>query len=60
MSNIESSMNETRIFPPAEAFVKQANISGMAAYKALCAEAEQDYEGFWARVGGSDDSGRRH
>ena len=50
MSNIESSMNETRIFPPAEAFVKQANISGMAAYKALCAEAEQDYEGFWARL----------
>jgi acetyl-CoA synthetase len=50
MSNIESSLNETRIFPPAEAFVKQANISGMAAYDKLCAEAEKDYEGFWARL----------
>ncbi|MGB9150561.1 MAG: AMP-binding protein, partial [Burkholderiales bacterium] len=50
MSNIQSSMVETRIFPPAEAFVKQANISGMAAYNALCAEAEKDYEGFWARL----------
>ncbi len=50
MSNIESSLNETRVFPPAEAFVKQANISGMAAYNKLCAEAEKDYEGFWARL----------
>jgi acetyl-CoA synthetase len=50
MSNIQSSMIETRIFPPAEAFVKQANISGMDAYNKLCAEAEKDYEGFWARL----------
>ena len=28
----------------------QANVSGMPAYQALCAEAEQDYEGFWARL----------
>jgi acetyl-CoA synthetase len=50
MSNIQSVMQETRVFPPAEAFVKQANISGMAAYQAMCAEAEKDYEGFWARL----------
>ncbi|MFZ5483307.1 MAG: acetate--CoA ligase [Pseudomonadota bacterium] len=50
MSNtIESVMHETRVFPPSEAFVAQANISGMAAYKAMCAEAEADYEGFWAK-----------
>ncbi len=49
MSNIESNSNETRVFPPADAFVKQANISGMAAYNAMCKEAEQDYEGFWAK-----------
>ncbi len=52
MSNkmIESVLQETRVFPPSEAFVKQANISGMAAYHALCAEAERDFEGFWARL----------
>ncbi len=50
MSNIESVAHETRIFSPSEAFVKQATISGMAAYRALCAEAEADYEGYWARL----------
>jgi acetyl-CoA synthetase len=41
---------ESRIFDPSAAFVAQANISGMAAYKALCDEAEKDYEGYWARL----------
>ena len=50
MSNIQSILNETRVFPPSDAFVKQANVSGMAAYKALCAEAEKDYAGFWAKL----------
>ena len=49
MSTIESVLQETRVFPPSEEFVKQANISGMAAYEALCSEAEKDFEGFWAR-----------
>ncbi len=48
-SGIESVLQENRVFPPSDAFVKQANISGMAAYKAMCAEAERDFEGFWAR-----------
>ena len=47
MSAIETVLKEDRVFPPSEEFVKQANISGMEAYKALCAKAEQDYEGFW-------------
>jgi acetyl-CoA synthetase len=34
--------------PPPESFAAQAAISGMAAYRALCAQAEADYEGFWA------------
>jgi acetyl-CoA synthetase len=34
--------------PPPEAFAAQAAISGMAGYHALCAQAEADYEGFWA------------
>ncbi len=49
MAAIESVLQETRVFPPSEAFIKQANIKGMDAYLALCKEAEQDYEGFWAR-----------
>src|SRR3954449_12783601 len=46
MSTIESVLHETRAFPPTDAFVKQANISGMAAYQAMCREAERDLEGF--------------
>jgi acetyl-CoA synthetase len=50
VGNIESVLQEHRVFPPSPEFVKQANVSGMDAYKALCAEAERDYEGFWARL----------
>ena len=49
MATIESILTETRVFPPADAFVKQANVSGMEAYRALCREAETDYAGFWAK-----------
>jgi acetyl-CoA synthetase len=49
-SNIETVLHEKRVFPPAPAFVKQANISGMEAYRKLVAEAERDFEGFWARL----------
>jgi len=34
--------------PPPKEFAAQAAISGMAAYRALCDQAEVDYEGFWA------------
>ena len=47
---IESVLHENRVFPPSESFVKQANISGMDAYRKLCAEAEKDFEGFWGRL----------
>jgi acetyl-CoA synthetase len=50
MSNIESVLIENRVFPPTEATVKRARISGMAAYDALCEEANRDFEGFWARL----------
>jgi acetyl-CoA synthetase len=49
-SNIETVLQEKRVFPPRPEFVKQANISGMEAYRKLCAEAEKDFEGFWARL----------
>jgi acetyl-CoA synthetase len=50
MSNIESALNEMRVFAPSGDFVKQANVSGMAEYQALCKAAEQDYAGFWAKL----------
>ena len=50
MSNIESTLHETRVFNPAAEFVEQANVSGMAAYQAMCKEAEQDYAGYWAKL----------
>jgi acetyl-CoA synthetase len=50
MANIETFTQENRVFEPTAAFVKQANISGMAGYRALCDEAARDYEGFWARL----------
>jgi acetyl-CoA synthetase len=50
MSDIESFKQEARVFNPPAEFVANAAISGMDAYRALCAEADEDYEGFWARL----------
>ncbi len=50
MSTIESVLNEKRVFAPSSDFVKQANVSGKAAYQALCDEAARDLESFWARL----------
>ena len=41
-------MSELTTHQPSDVFVKQATVSGMAAYQALCKKAEADYEGFWA------------
>ncbi|OGV76597.1 MAG: acetate--CoA ligase [Methylotenera sp. RIFCSPLOWO2_02_FULL_45_14] len=48
--SIESVLHENRVFEPSSDFVKAANVSGMAAYNALCAEAAADYEGFWEKL----------
>jgi acetyl-CoA synthetase len=50
MADIESLKQESRVFTPPAEMVKDAAISGMDAYRALCDEAERDYEGFWARL----------
>ncbi len=51
MSNsIDSVLNETRVFNPSDAFVKQANVSGMVAYQAMAEAARKDYEGYWAKL----------
>ncbi len=49
-STIESVLVENRVFPPPAACEQAARVSGMAGYEALCAEAERDFEGFWARL----------
>lgn len=50
MADIETFKQENRVFAPPAEFVKNAAVSGMDGYNALCAEAERDYEGFWARL----------
>jgi len=40
---------ELKTYQPSAAAVAGAYVQGMAAYEALCAEADADYEGFWAR-----------
>ena len=42
-------MSEQHIYQPSEEVRKNAAVSGMEGYAALCKEAEDDYEGFWAR-----------
>ena len=49
-TTIESVLHENRVFDPSPEFVAQANVSGMDAYKALCAQAEADYEGYWGKL----------
>jgi len=50
MSAIESVLQEHRVFTPPAELAASASIPGMSAYLALTAEAERDYEGFWARL----------
>ena len=40
----------SNLYQPSADFVQNAHISGMAAYQALCKEAETDYAGFWGRL----------
>ena len=49
-SAIQSTLIENRVFEPSAATVAAARIGGMAAYQALCAEADKDPEGFWSRL----------
>ena len=44
-----SNFVENRFFAPSASFVKAARIT-LQSYQDLCAQAAQDYEGFWARL----------
>src|ERR1039458_8450166 len=48
--SIDSVLNEQRVFPPPPEFSAAAHVGSMAAYEALCHEAETDPEGFWAKI----------
>jgi len=43
-----STATELPVYYPSDATVAAAAVSGMPAYEKLCAQAEADYEGFWA------------
>jgi acetyl-CoA synthetase len=49
-SQFDSVLQEGRRFPPPEAFLEKAAISGVEQYEALCKEAAQDPSAFWARL----------
>jgi acetyl-CoA synthetase len=51
MSNIESSLHETRVFNPDPAVARDSAIPSMDAYRALCDEAASNPDGFWGRLG---------
>jgi acetyl-CoA synthetase len=49
MPSIESVAHESRVFPPSEAFISQANIK-RADFDRLNAAAAADFPGFWAKL----------
>ena len=42
------STSQNALYNPPADFAQHATVSGFAAYEALCKQADQDYEGFWA------------
>jgi acetyl-CoA synthetase len=53
-TNIESVLQEQRVFPPPPEFAEHAHIKSMSDLEALRAEASADPEAFWARLAESE------
>ena len=51
-NDIQSSLNETRLFPPSAAFSEKAHVPSIAEYERLYAEAAADPEKFWGEIAG--------
>ena len=49
MSTTSEGATALLVYLPSPEFVKNAEILSMAAYDALCKEADTDYEGYWGR-----------
>ena len=47
---LDTVMQETRVFPPPKEFAKQASIGSLAEYEKLWNEAAGDIEGFWGKL----------
>jgi acetyl-CoA synthetase len=47
---MSSESKGNHLFQPSQQTLEQATISSMDAYRALCAEADRDYEGFWGKL----------
>ena len=58
VENIDSVLQEERLFEPSASFVRTANINADSLAK-LRQEAEEDYEGFWARLAQAEISWRK-
>jgi acetyl-CoA synthetase len=54
-TDIQSSLNEKRLFPPSAAFSEKSHIPSEADYERLYAEAERDPEKFWGDIAGELD-----
>jgi len=50
MSGMEQMLVENRVFNPPKAFAKQAAITSMDQYKAMCKAFDKDFNGTWARL----------
>jgi len=48
--NIDSVLQETRVFEPSKEFSQQAHVNSMAEYERLYKEAAEDPEKFWAKI----------
>lgn len=46
----QDNAQHSKHYPPPEALARSAHVAGRAAYDALVAEAQADYEGYWARL----------
>ena len=49
---LDTVMQETRVFPPPQEFAERAKIGSLAAYEELWHEAAADIEDFWGRLAG--------
>ncbi len=50
MAEIDSILQERRVFPPPPAFASRARVKDMAGYEALARRAAEDPDGFWAEI----------
>ncbi len=47
---IESTLQETRVFPPVPEFAEQAHVKSFEEYEQIYKKAAEDPEAFWASV----------